>query len=370
MSTTSLQFTLTSAAIAAALNLGSVNLNVGYVQLGNGNASPLPSQPALVSPQEYASISSYTTIAVGQNRLVSDIVGSSSSYTVSEVGIWSGIPGSSIVASGVAGNTFLTASSAVTLAAGTPVIGTGIPAGTIVSSAVTSSTNIPISSALSATETGQTYSTCLLVFYWSQASGYVAVKSASVDFIFETDMFFGGVVPSNISIVVDTSGAAGMIGVHNADPNAHSGILRKRLTANTTFYVSPTGSDTAGNGSSATPWATIQHAWSVFKSSYDFAGYSVTLQLANGTYAPANFNGSILGCNTDNPLIVNGNSGSPSSTVIDATAAGSACVYLSMGAIALFQNILTKSSTSLAVACLYSDFLPCAMLDLVCNLVR
>lgn len=59
---------------------------------------------------------------------------------------------------------------------------------------------------------------------------------------------------------------------------------RTRLTAATTFYVSTAGSDITGTGTLANPWATRTHAYTTLQSSYDLAGFVVTIQLANGVY--------------------------------------------------------------------------------------
>jgi hypothetical protein len=59
--------------------------------------------------------------------------------------------------------------------------------------------------------------------------------------------------------------------------------LRPMLLADATYFVSTTGSDSTGNGTSGAPWRTIQHAVNVAVS-YDFGGHNVTIQLADGTY--------------------------------------------------------------------------------------
>lgn len=54
------------------------------------------------------------------------------------------------------------------------------------------------------------------------------------------------------------------------------------LNANLTLYVSPSGSDTAGDGSEGSPYATIQHAIDTIPK--NLGGYSVIVNLAPGTY--------------------------------------------------------------------------------------
>lgn len=62
--------------------------------------------------------------------------------------------------------------------------------------------------------------------------------------------------------------------------------VRTLLTANTNFYVDPTGSD-SNSGTSSSPWLTIQHAIDVLASDYDLNGKCAIINLADGTYAGA-----------------------------------------------------------------------------------
>jgi hypothetical protein len=65
--------------------------------------------------------------------------------------------------------------------------------------------------------------------------------------------------------------------------------LRQKLTANLTLYVSSgNGNDTANNGRSlASPFATIQAAMNALYNSYDFNGFSATINVGAGTYSGA-----------------------------------------------------------------------------------
>jgi len=56
-----------------------------------------------------------------------------------------------------------------------------------------------------------------------------------------------------------------------------------RITTNTSYYVATTGNDT-NDGSSATPWATLEHALRVIGSYWIDAGVTVTVYLADGKY--------------------------------------------------------------------------------------
>lgn len=59
---------------------------------------------------------------------------------------------------------------------------------------------------------------------------------------------------------------------------------RERLTADRTYYVATTGSDTADGLTSAAPFLTIQHAYDVITDTLDVGGRIITIQLAAGTY--------------------------------------------------------------------------------------
>lgn len=56
----------------------------------------------------------------------------------------------------------------------------------------------------------------------------------------------------------------------------------KPLTSDITLYVSTTGSDTTGDGTSAKPFKTIQHAIDILPK--DLGGHVVIINVANGTY--------------------------------------------------------------------------------------
>lgn len=86
----------------------------------------------------------------------------------------------------------------------------------------------------------------------------------------------GQVVPSNWNAVHTLTGTV--------DPAQITIPYRAALIANTTYFVSTTGSDLTGTGTVSKPWATLAHAWSQM-GMVDNGGFTVTIQLANGTYA-------------------------------------------------------------------------------------
>jgi hypothetical protein len=56
------------------------------------------------------------------------------------------------------------------------------------------------------------------------------------------------------------------------------------ISTNVNFYVSTTGSDTTGNGSSGNPWATLGHAMTYLAAFHIAPNISVTINLGAGTY--------------------------------------------------------------------------------------
>ena len=91
---------------------------------------------------------------------------------------------------------------------------------------------------------------------------------------------------------------------------------RIKLSANTTFYVSTTGSDSNTGLAVGSPWQTIQKAINTLAANYDLSGYTATIQLADGTYSQ---NPSVTSPWTgggSGSVIINGNASTPSNVVI------------------------------------------------------
>lgn len=61
------------------------------------------------------------------------------------------------------------------------------------------------------------------------------------------------------------------------------GTSRTLLTNNTNFYVATTGSD-SNPGTSGSPWLTLQHAYNVIAGTIDLAGFTATINVADGSY--------------------------------------------------------------------------------------
>ena len=96
-------------------------------------------------------------------------------------------------------------------------------------------------------------------------------------------------------------------------PAAQVAWLRERLTANRTYYVSPTGSDANDGRTAESPFATIQRAVDVVANTLDAAGFAVTIQLADGTYTSGASMRLLVGAGV---LTINGNSTTPENVVV------------------------------------------------------
>lgn len=145
---------------------------------------------------------------------------------------------------------------------------------------------------------------------------------------------------------------------------------RIRLTGNLNIYVSPTGSDVNNSGLSlASPFATLQRAWTAIITNYDVNGFQITVNVANGTYsAGVSCFGSVVGSvggisNSTSqpppPVAWLGNPSSPSSCVVSVTNANcfnaaSGCVISVSG----FKLISTGTAVDYTqVGCgLYASF--------------
>ncbi len=107
-------------------------------------------------------------------------------------------------------------------------------------------------------------------------------------------------------------------------------VLRFKLFQDTTYYVSPTGSDAADGLTPATAFATGQAAWNK-AITIDLNGYNLTIQFANGTYTqPIVCAGIPLGFGATNSITLLGNATTPSLATFSVT--NGTCVLASNGA--------------------------------------
>lgn len=139
----SINFKLTQAGQAAIWNAGNsgVSLSLTHVQIGSGNKATLDGlETELLAPQQSVAIAAGSRISSTQIRMSAIFTGDNT-FNIAEVGLWAGSPA----------------------------------------------------------ESGS-----VLVAYWSQESGNLAVKSAGVDFVFSHDMYLNGSIPDgSITILAD-----------------------------------------------------------------------------------------------------------------------------------------------------------------------
>jgi hypothetical protein len=105
-------------------------------------------------------------------------------------------------------------------------------------------------------------------------------------------------------------------------------LIRTRLTANTSYYVSTSGSDSTGNGSSGLPWATIQNAVNYVQDNIDLNGFTATINVADGTYSPFSVSEPLVGPGL---LQVTGDIANPDNCIISASGAAD-CIVAVYGA--------------------------------------
>ncbi len=123
---------------------------------------------------------------------------------------------------------------------------------------------------------------------------------------------------------------------------------RTKVFSNVSLYVSTTGSDTVNSGLSASsPFLTVQKAWNYIINSLDMNGFSVIVNVANGTYSSGLVAiGTPVGIGYGNTISFVGNTTTPANCVI--TTSNRHCFYAANGAalyISGFQMTATGTSS-------------------------
>lgn len=138
----------------------------------------------------------------------------------------------------------------------------------------------------------------------------------------------GNVVLGANDISFSPSGNVSSLTVQGAiteleNEKAPKASIRERLTANRTYYVRTDGSDSNDGLTNASGGAflTIQRAMDVISDTIDAAGYTITVQVGNGTYTTGVVIKSVVGLANISDLIFQGNLGTPSSCILSMTAA-------------------------------------------------
>lgn len=119
--------------------------------------------------------------------------------------------------------------------------------------------------------------------------------------------------------------------------------VREKLTADRTYYVATTGSDTANNGRTVgAPFLTIQKAVDVVAATLDLGGYAITVQVADGTYTSPTSAKALVGGNL---ITIQGNATTPANVVISTTS--NHCFYSSVPDITFYiKNLKVQTTTS------------------------
>lgn len=178
------------------------------------------------------------------------------------------------------------------------------------------------------------------------------LKLASLAKVLEGTAPDEAVTPAGLAARTATAERTGLVqlGVH----------ICIRLVASLTLYVSTTGSDTTGDGLTAgTPFATIQKAFDTLTKGYDLAGYTATIQLADGTYTVGVTQSALItGQQSPSSVVLQGNAATPSNTIISTTNA-SAVVAQYSGAFTVKNVKLQTTTAGLGLASLYGGKLFC-----------
>jgi hypothetical protein len=127
-------------------------------------------------------------------------------------------------------------------------------------------------------------------------------------------------------------------------------VGRELLTADRTYYVATTGSDSNDGLSSGAPFLTIQKAVDVVSGTLDLGAYNVAIQLADGTYTTSVTLKSVVGSRT---VTIQGNSSTPANVVISTTSAN--CITSSRVSGAWVVKDM-KLTTTTSGSCLFVDY--------------
>lgn len=128
-----------------------------------------------------------------------------------------------------------------------------------------------------------------------------------------------------------------------------AGWIREKLSADRTYYVRTDGSDsnTGLTNTSGGAFLTIQKAIDVVCGTLDTAIYTVTIQVADGTYTTPIIAKQFVGGGN---IIINGNSGTPTNVVVNTTSA--ACFTNTSGSIGYSIRYM-KLTTTTSGNCIY-----------------
>lgn len=127
---------------------------------------------------------------------------------------------------------------------------------------------------------------------------------------------------------------------------------RERLQANRTYYVRADGSDsnTGLVDSAGGAFLTLGKARTVIQNTLDLNGFTVTVQIRDGTYAPSSgvnvlaFDGPVVGQTSQSQIVFQGNSGTPANVILSTTAAS--CIVARNNAMFTLKDVELRTTTS------------------------
>lgn len=122
---------------------------------------------------------------------------------------------------------------------------------------------------------------------------------------------------------------------------------RERLYANRTYYIRTDGSDanTGLANTSGGAWLTLQKAWSVIQQTLDLNGFTVTVQIGDGTYPGALIaSGACVGQTSHTSIVFQGNSGTPGNVIVSTTSTDA--ITVRRGAMLTLKDFEIRTTTS------------------------
>lgn len=114
-------------------------------------------------------------------------------------------------------------------------------------------------------------------------------------------------------------------------PPGPTAVVRERITANRTYYVATTGSDSNDGLTLGAAFLTIQKAMDV-AATIDFNGFTITVAIANGTYIGNITVPVTVGQKLPQNLLIQGNTSTPTSVVLAGTIGFTAMLLAAGGA--------------------------------------
>ncbi|BEV43905.1 hypothetical protein [Afipia carboxidovorans] len=137
-----------------------------------------------------------------------------------------------------------------------------------------------------------------------------------------------------------------------ADSAVQPDAVREMLTDNRTYYVDTTNGNDSNSGlaaGSGNAFKTIQKAYDVIAAKLDLAGYTVTIQIADGTYAPSN---GVCCLSVSGPwtgggsIIIQGNATTPSNVTLSTTNASGIVVTAPLPGLLTLKDFKIQTATA------------------------